>query len=95
MAFDTWLVFLAASIGLSLSPGPNGLLALKKMEVFNRYDRVTLSFPSFDPTVYQAMMGLPRPPDLAAILARASEDACICVLHVPTGGDGRLPETAR
>jgi threonine/homoserine/homoserine lactone efflux protein len=28
MAFDTWLVFLAASIGLSLSPGPNGLLAL-------------------------------------------------------------------
>lgn len=30
---------------------------------------------------------------LAAILARASEDACICVLHVTTGGDGRLPET--
>lgn len=28
MQFDTWLVFLLASIGLSLSPGPNGLLAL-------------------------------------------------------------------
>jgi threonine/homoserine/homoserine lactone efflux protein len=28
MQFDTWLIFLAASIGLSLSPGPNGLLAL-------------------------------------------------------------------
>src|SRR5688500_11102066 len=26
--FDTWLLYLAASIGLSLSPGPNGLLAL-------------------------------------------------------------------
>jgi len=25
---DTWLIYLAASIGLSLSPGPNGLLAL-------------------------------------------------------------------
>lgn len=28
MAFDTWLLFLAACTGLSLSPGPNGLLAL-------------------------------------------------------------------
>lgn len=28
MAWDTWIVFLLASIGLSLSPGPNGLLAL-------------------------------------------------------------------
>ena len=28
MAFDTWLLYLLASIGLSLSPGPNGLLAL-------------------------------------------------------------------
>ncbi|MBL1378484.1 LysE family translocator [Zobellella iuensis] len=28
MALDTWLIYLAASIGLSLTPGPNGLLAL-------------------------------------------------------------------
>ena len=28
MGFDTWLVYLLASVGLSLSPGPNGLLAL-------------------------------------------------------------------
>lgn len=28
MAFETWLLYLAASVGLSLSPGPNGLLAL-------------------------------------------------------------------
>ena len=28
MDFQTWLLYLAASIGLSLSPGPNGLLAL-------------------------------------------------------------------
>ena len=28
MDLHTWLIYLAASIGLSLSPGPNGLLAL-------------------------------------------------------------------
>jgi threonine/homoserine/homoserine lactone efflux protein len=28
MQLETWLIYLAASIGLSLSPGPNGLLAL-------------------------------------------------------------------
>ena len=28
MSLDTWLIYLAAAIGLSLSPGPNGLLAL-------------------------------------------------------------------
>ena len=28
MSLHTWFLFLAASIGLSLSPGPNGLLAL-------------------------------------------------------------------
>jgi len=28
MALDTWLLFLAASVGISLTPGPNGLLAL-------------------------------------------------------------------
>ena len=28
MEFHNWLLYLAASIGLSLSPGPNGLLAL-------------------------------------------------------------------
>lgn len=28
MNFETWLVYLLAAIGLSLSPGPNGLLAL-------------------------------------------------------------------
>lgn len=28
MALDTWLIYLVAVIGLSLAPGPNGLLAL-------------------------------------------------------------------
>ena len=28
MALDTWLIYFVAALGLSLSPGPNGLLAL-------------------------------------------------------------------
>lgn len=28
MSLDTWLIYLLAALGLSLSPGPNGLLAL-------------------------------------------------------------------
>lgn len=28
MALDSWLIYFAAALGLSLSPGPNGLLAL-------------------------------------------------------------------
>jgi len=28
MLLDTWLLYLIACLGLSLSPGPNGLLAL-------------------------------------------------------------------
>src|SRR5882672_8226101 len=28
MDFHTWLIYLLAAVGLSLSPGPNGLLAL-------------------------------------------------------------------
>jgi len=28
MALDTWFLFFLTSVGMSLSPGPNGLLAL-------------------------------------------------------------------
>lgn len=46
----------------------NGALALRKMENFNRYDRVCLSFPTFDPDLYQQLMGSRRVPDLAKIV---------------------------
>ena len=36
MQINTWLIFLAASIGLSLSPGPNGLLALTHGALYGR-----------------------------------------------------------
>lgn len=49
----------------------NGQLALRKMDVFNQYDRVCISFPSFNPATYQKMMGSPRVPDLAEIVRQS------------------------
>jgi hypothetical protein len=46
----------------------NGRQALRQMAVFNQYDRVCVSFPSFSPSIYQAIMGVQNPPDLAEIL---------------------------
>jgi hypothetical protein len=62
-----------------LSPGQpvhfslhtNGQLALRKMASFNLYDRVCLSFPSFNPETYQKLMGSARVPDLAEIIRQA------------------------
>jgi molybdenum cofactor biosynthesis enzyme MoaA len=49
----------------------NGRLALKKLDTFNQYDRVCLSFPSFNPATYKQLMGVRDVPDLAAILDQA------------------------
>lgn len=50
----------------------NGVLALRKIETFNAYDRACLSIPSLVPSTYEAMMGSRRVPDLAAILEAAT-----------------------
>jgi hypothetical protein len=60
--------------GTQISLHTNGRQALLKLSVFNQYDRVSLSFPSFNPVTYHQMMGVPNPPDLAAILS---------AVHVP------------
>jgi hypothetical protein len=49
----------------------NGRLALKKIEVLNQYDRVCVSFPTFNPATYFKMMGVTGVPDLAHIVDRA------------------------
>jgi MoaA/NifB/PqqE/SkfB family radical SAM enzyme len=54
-----------------LSLHTNGRMALKKISLFNQYDRVSLSFPSFDAQTYRRMMGVPHPPYLAVILREA------------------------
>ncbi|MFQ5578788.1 MAG: radical SAM protein, partial [Anaerolineae bacterium] len=55
-----------------LSLHTNGLLALKKMALFNRYDRVTVSCSSFDPAVHQKITGVPKMANLPEILRRAT-----------------------
>jgi molybdenum cofactor biosynthesis enzyme MoaA len=53
---------------VQISLHTNGQLALDKIDVLNLYDRVSLSFPSFDPDTYERMTGSRRVPDLAAIV---------------------------
>jgi len=50
----------------------NGVLSLKKLSVFNLYDRAAISFPSFEPGIYEKLMGSRHVPDLARILERAA-----------------------
>lgn len=55
--------------GRIFSVHTNGALALKKLAVFNLYDKACISFPSFDPTHYERMMGSRQVPDLGAIVS--------------------------
>jgi molybdenum cofactor biosynthesis enzyme MoaA len=73
-----------------LSLHTNGQLALAKMDVFNRYNRVSLSFPSFEPDIYERMSGSRRVPDLAAIVEAARVPVKVsCV--VTEDNVGRIP----
>ncbi len=77
----------AALPGVRLSLHTNGQLALAKMEVWNLYDRVTISFPSFDSAVYERMTGSHRVPDLAAIVARSRIPVKVsCLVDEPNAG---------
>lgn len=67
---------------IRLSLHTNGQLALCKMEVFNQYDRVCISFPSFKAATYQQLMGSPRVPDLAEIVRQAQVPVKVsCVIN--------------
>jgi len=57
--------------GAQVSLHTNGVLALKKMNTFNQYDKACISFPSFSPATYERMMGSRRVPDLEGILTRS------------------------
>ncbi|MBN9419934.1 MAG: radical SAM protein [Candidatus Eremiobacteraeota bacterium] len=72
----------------------NGALALRKIDVFNRYDRVCLSFPTFEADLYQQLMGSPRVPDLAEILRHSRVPVKISALaaHVSSAFLDRLRE---
>lgn len=67
--------------GTILSLHTNGRLALRKLDLLNRYDRVCISYPSFDPLTYRCIMGVSGPPDLPAILEQARAPVKIsCIL---------------
>ncbi len=62
----------------------NGQLALDKMDALNRYDRATISFPSFDTQTFFEMTGVRRMPDLAEIVRRARipiKISCVLTRH--------------
>ena len=58
--------------GARISIHTNGVLSLKKLSVFNLYDRAAISFPSFERGIYEKLMGSRHVPDLARILERAA-----------------------
>jgi hypothetical protein len=66
--------------GADYSLHTNGVLLLRQPVETALYDKVCLSFPSFEPATYGAMMGPPRPPDLAGIarvLGRRLKVSCL------------------
>jgi hypothetical protein len=77
--------------GTQFSLHTNGRQALRKMAVFNQYDRAAISFPSFNPQVYHQVMGMPDLPDLESILQQAKipvKISCVVEPHnQPEVGD--------
>ncbi len=77
--------------GVRLSLHTNGQLALQKIDVFNLYDRATISFPSFDPETFFQMTGVRHIPDLAAIV-RASRIPIKLSCVLDTANIEQVPE---
>lgn len=69
----------------------NGCFALYKIETFNLYDRATISLPSFNPCVYQQMMGIPGPPNLKEIMHLATIPIKISCL-LTAENEAEIPE---
>ncbi len=60
----------------------NGVLALRKMEIFNQYNRVSLSLPSFNPDTYRKMTGSNHLPDVSEIMRQAEVPVKVsCVIN--------------
>ncbi len=71
-----------------ISVHTNGVLALRRMDVFNQYDRACISCPSFVPETYEKLMGSRRVPDLAAILRAARIPVKVsCVVNEHNAGE--------
>jgi molybdenum cofactor biosynthesis enzyme MoaA len=76
----------------------NGVLALRKIAVFNQYDRACISFPSFNAATYERLMGSRRVPDLAGIMRAARipvKVSCVINEHNVEEVDGFVAECHR
>lgn len=74
----------ALPAGTQISLHTNGRLALRKLDLLRRYDRLCISFPAFDPGVYRQIMDVPDPPDLERIVALAGipvKVSCVLTRH--------------
>lgn len=80
--------------GVRLSLHTNGALALRRIRVFNRFDRATVSIPSFRPATYRRMTGSSRVPDLAEVLQRAAIPVKVSTL-VTSDNRAEVPEILR
>jgi len=58
--------------GIHVSLHTNGILSIRKMDLFNQYDTVTISLNSFDPQIYQKLHGTKQMPNLQEIMERAT-----------------------
>lgn len=67
----------------NLSLHTNGMLALRKMDVFNSYDKASISFPSFNPQLFWYVTKSKIVPDLAAILREATIPVKLSMLVTP------------
>lgn len=54
--------------GTRLGLHSNGRLALARIDLLRRFDKLCLSVPSFDPVIYRAAMGVEGVPDVGAIM---------------------------
>jgi molybdenum cofactor biosynthesis enzyme MoaA len=73
--------------GARISLHTNGQLAVAKMDIFNLYDRATISFPSFDRNTFYTMTGTRRMPDLPAILRVAQIPIKVsCLINAHNAG---------
>lgn len=69
--------------GVRLSLHSNGVLALAELALLRRYDRATISIPSFDPDRYRLLTGRGRrPPELERLVAEAGIPIKLSVLCV-------------
>lgn len=82
--------------GVKIGVRTNGVLTLRRSNVWELFNKVSISITSFDPELYRKTMGLGAPPDIESILAASSEEVqtsfkvnvVLCPETLTTPGEG-------